>query len=88
MRYKFKAEPNLVLTVNMEKFILRFDEQGELVLSDDHPALERLKTRFPFEEAEKGEATDNLLTCRKCGFKCETKPQMMQHHKQEHPKEG
>lgn len=50
MKTKFIGEPNQTVTVNMDRIILNFDEKGEMLLSADHPALERMKTHFQYED--------------------------------------
>jgi hypothetical protein len=53
---KFYGEPNLQITVNIDRFVLNFDDKGEMILNDDNPAIERMKTHYQYEDMEEVEA--------------------------------
>lgn len=89
MKIKFKAtEPNLQLGVNLGTIFINFDANAEVTLSDDHPAVERMKIHFPFEEvSEAADEEKQGIKCRKCGEVFPTKAAHMNHCRKMHPKE-
>ena len=103
MKYEFTAEPNLMVNVTLNKFSLMFDPEGKLLMSDDHPALERFKNAFPFtvvEEQTSAQPDEQEITseqeskspvkykCKKCGeFEADNWGDLMAHYRDKHPKE-
>lgn len=43
---KFKGEPNLTVNCDLGTIQMRFDAEGFMSLSDDHPALPRMRNVF------------------------------------------
>ena len=98
MKHKFFGEPNLLITVaDIGSITFKFDENGELVMSDDNPFLQRMKNHYQHElveevavetQSEQDDAAEPFkLNCRKCDFKTNDRKEFLIHHKTEHPKE-
>lgn len=76
----FKGDPGLHVMVDLGKITLIFDDKGELALSEDHPAIERLKVHFAILEPK-------TLKCSKCDFVTENKGDLLAHYRLNHPKD-
>jgi len=88
MPYLFLAEPNHAVTVNIERIQLAFDAEGKLYMSDDHPALERMKANFEHQEISlvADQEPEDKIKCSKCDASFDNRGQMMAHYRKEHPK--
>ena len=86
MQYRFTDEPGKKVTVQMKKFVLDFDENGELLMSEDHPALERMKNAFPGFEVIGLEEGKKIKKCKQCDFETDNQGVLLAHIRKEHPK--
>ena len=97
MKHKFFGEPNLLITVaDIGSITFKFDEKGELVMSDDNPFLQRMMNHYqhePVEEvaveaqSEQDDAAEPFkFKCRKCDFKTNNHGEFLAHCKKEHPR--
>lgn len=87
---KFYGEPNLEICVQMRKFLIRFDDKGELLMSEDHPALERMKNTYRFEQGEESSGLEDgkkVRKCKQCDFETDNMGILLAHIRKEHPKE-
>lgn len=87
MRYKFQGEPGMMLKVEIGTFYLQFDEQGELFISDDNPAFDRLKNAGYEPEYVGEEKVRTINRCKRCDFETDNKGELMAHYRLVHPKE-
>ena len=95
--YEFTVpEPNLEVVVTIERFVLKFDENGKLLMGEDNPALGRAMANFShevFKEVDMGEEEQHettvptVLKCAECEFEAANKSGLSAHIRAKHPKE-
>jgi len=89
--YEFTVpEPNLEVVVTIERFVLKFDENGKLIMGEDNPALGRAMANFQHEvikEVDMEGELEKQYKCSKCGFEAANKGELLAHYRNIHPKE-
>lgn len=59
MRHKFFGEPNLqIMDSDTGNPLFKFDDKGELILSDDNPFLKRMTAHYGHEPVEEVKIDD------------------------------
>jgi len=98
LKYRFFGEPGLhIMDSETGHPLYKFDDNGEIVLSDDNPFLKRMMNHYQHEPVEPVAvnaqpeqdvtAEPFKFNCRKCSFETNNHGAFLAHCKKEHPKE-